>query len=734
MPRAPPPMIETALSSGAEAPADMPLSKPRAQPVVTGPMSGDASRASRFALGTGMVAIAYAAGLRITGELLSGPELTAALYVPGALLFAAFLATPPLYWSAIVGSALVAHWVTYAAAGAPSSAIALSFVPIAVCAFVSAMLCRRYIDLSAGLGTVRAMSRFMLIALITPFICGVLPAILVGIDRLPDVLAPPDVDVAAGDRMAWIIATLGYSLAYVTVVPAALAGYDAFRNTLADAKHLVAPWPRLIEGIGLSIAVAVASTTALAAPAFPFAGALALIAPLPLVFYVVLRFRLAGAAWALLIVAVAALHGGVSGAGALLLSSAEPRIFALQVVFLALGAPLLLLGASIDEALRANRLAQQGAEQYALAARAGRVFKGSYLPDSGTLDADPQLGNLLGLGSHEVGHADWWWEHLHPDDIAMLRRRLATPGTTGALDAGAGPVDFRMIGSDGSIRWFRLQLSAPRSPNGETRYAATIVDITELKMAQLASEQRSRELAHVARAATVGELAAALAHEIRQPLTAILINSQTAVRVIDAQPQQQQIMALREIMEQVAADGRRAGDVIQRIRAFAKKGELQRGLIDLNAMVREAVQIVRHDTIRRRVEIKFALTPELLTVYGDRVQLQQVALNLVLNALEAVADRPPDVARLVTIESRRATSHTALLTVRDTGPGVPAERQEAIFAPFVTSKPNGLGMGLAISRTIVEAHGGVIWCESDPAAGGAAFIVALPLGVVPRQP
>jgi two-component system, LuxR family, sensor kinase FixL len=116
-----------------------------------------------------------------------------------------------------------------------------------------------------------------------------------------------------------------------------------------------------------------------------------------------------------------------------------------------------------------------------------------------------------------------------------------------------------------------------------------------------------------------------------------------------------------------------------------------------------------------------------MIVVGDRVQLQQVVLNLMLNALEALAERPPQSERLVLIETARAAHHTATVTIRDTGPGVALERQAAIFEPFVTSKSNGLGVGLSITRTIVEAHGGIIWCESDPSVGGAAFIVALPL-------
>jgi C4-dicarboxylate-specific signal transduction histidine kinase len=167
------------------------------------------------------------------------------------------------------------------------------------------------------------------------------------------------------------------------------------------------------------------------------------------------------------------------------------------------------------------------------------------------------------------------------------------------------------------------------------------------------------------------------------------------------------------------------------MRMFASKNEVPRGLIDINAVVREAVQLVRHDTIRRRTEIRFALSDDPLVVFGDRVQLQQVVLNIVMNALEAV-DQSPQSSRLVTIESSRAAQHTALLTIRDTGPGVPEDRLESIFAPFVTTKQNGMGMGLAISRTIVESHGGVAWCESDRRVGGASIVVAIPLS--PARP
>lgn len=400
------------------------------------------------------------------------------------------------------------------------------------------------------------------------------------------------------------------------------------------------------------------------------------------------------------------------------------------VSWTAVSIPVLLGGALIATRRRAVRRDLLFDDRRVKAARVAGVFHYELDPRTGALHIDPQLGAALGYSaiSSRGPNGSAFWSYVDPADVVALREFW----TVRRRHPQAAPhLDFRAIASDGSVRWFRARTARMSNRPAVAGRSApsmfgTVTDISELKRAEARTDERSQELAHIARTAMVGELAAALAHEIRQPLTAILINSQTAVRVLDARPGDPD--AVREILQQLAADGQRAAEVVQRIRAFARKAEVQRGPVDLNAVIHDAVQLVRHDTIRRRVDIRFALAPEPLVVVGDHVQLQQVVLNLVLNALDAIAENPEGAERCVAIETARSTRSTATVTVRDTGPGIAAERQAAIFEPFVTTKRTGLGMGLAICRIILEVHGGRIQCESNPPTPGAAFVVTLPLG------
>ena len=705
------------------------LATPMRRPNVE-PSAIDGPELLRFARNVAAFAVSYAIAARFTQANLSVPQVPPALSIPSAFVLVALLLTPPARWWAVLASALVARWVTAVGQDASVVYILASFAIDAASTVLAATLIRRYVDLKWGLDTVSSIGAFTIIACVSPMLVLLGSAALFQID-LP--VAPGNADgVGAGDSTPGLIAILGHTLAYLIVVPVGLASHATVKRTFATESQSVIRWARVIEALCLGAAAALlAALLFMRSPDDAVGRAIVLCAPIVLVMIAALRFGLAGAASALLIGACVAIGGAVQGIPPFRSPSTITGIVAQQLVLLALATPLLFLAVAIDERRRVTSQLTQNDARYALATQAGGVFVYAHDPTSDAVSTDGPLGRLLGLAASDMESPGWWWRQVHPDDTAALHQ-VWNARRQGRDDGADRPFDFRMLDVNGNVRWFRDR-AAPRLPDEPEsgRLVGTVTDITELRAAELATAQRSRELAHVARTTTVGELAAALAHEIRQPLTAILINSQTAMRVLDAQPRDPE--AVREILHQLAADGRRAGEVIQRMRAFARKDEVERGPIDLNTVVREAVQIVRHDSIRRRAEIRFVLTHEPLIVVGDRVQLQQVALNLVLNALEAVTDQPPDAERLVRIETARAATHTAVLAVRDTGPGVALERQAAIFEPFITSKKNGLGVGLSISRTIVEAHGGVIWCESDPTAGGAAFIVAIPLGNARRN-
>jgi two-component system sensor kinase FixL len=218
----------------------------------------------------------------------------------------------------------------------------------------------------------------------------------------------------------------------------------------------------------------------------------------------------------------------------------------------------------------------------------------------------------------------------------------------------------------------------------------------------------------------MGEMAAALAHELNQPLTAILSNAHAGERYLaqGAPP----LGEIREILQDVVGDARRAGEVIQRLRSLLRKDEARLLPLDVNHVIREIAVLVRTDAILRNVLLDLELAPSLSPVRGDRVQLQQVLLNLILNGMEAVG--PSGEGRRLVVQTLQ-TDAAVRVAVRDQGAGIPTDQLARIFETFYTTKPNGMGMGLPISRSIVEAHGGRMWAENNPDRG-ATFAFTIP--------
>jgi two-component system sensor kinase FixL len=250
---------------------------------------------------------------------------------------------------------------------------------------------------------------------------------------------------------------------------------------------------------------------------------------------------------------------------------------------------------------------------------------------------------------------------------------------------------------------------------------ASVTDISERLNAERESAQQRTELAHLSRVAVLGEMSATLAHELNQPLTAILSNSQAALRFLDGGPEQQ--AEVRETLLDIAASGTRAGDVIRRLRAMLKKEDAQQAPLDVNQLIGEVLQLYRSDLINRGVVVRTELDHGLPLVRGDRVQLQQVLLNLVINACDAMASTSGE--RRLCVCSRRGREGEVEFAVCDVGPGIEPDRLEQVFEPFVTSKPSGMGLGLSVCKTIVKSHGGRIWANNNAQGPGAAFHVAL---------
>jgi len=246
--------------------------------------------------------------------------------------------------------------------------------------------------------------------------------------------------------------------------------------------------------------------------------------------------------------------------------------------------------------------------------------------------------------------------------------------------------------------------------------AALFAFVSKRKRAEEVLRQTRADLAHIQRVTTMGQMAASISHEVMQPLGAVVTNAQTAVRWLDAQPPD--LEEAREALGRAIKDGNRAGDVVGRIRALVKKSPPVKNTLDINNVILEVIALTRGEVMKNGVSVQTQLAEGLPLVQGDRVQLQQVMVNLIINAVEAMSGVAKDSRRLL-VSTAKDVSGEVLVVVQDWGPGLNGECGDRLFDPFYTTKSNGMGMGLSICRSIVQDHGGRIWPSSRPGAGAS---------------
>jgi len=273
---------------------------------------------------------------------------------------------------------------------------------------------------------------------------------------------------------------------------------------------------------------------------------------------------------------------------------------------------------------------------------------------------------------------------------------------------------------DGTEFPVEISLSPLETEEG-TLVSAAVRDVTERTRSEEALRQAQADLTHATRVSSMGELTASLAHEVKQPIAAAITNADTCLRWLSRD--QPDLEKARAAASRTAQDGRRASEIINRVRLLFEKETLQREVVDLNEIIREMMRLLHSEATQFAVSLRTELAADLPQVMGDRVQLQQVLMNLIMNSIDAMKD--VDGTRELTIKSQRAENEQVLVSISDTGVGLPPQQADQIFNAFFTTKPHGTGMGLRISRSIIESHGGRLWAE-DNSPRGASFCFTLP--------
>ena len=395
--------------------------------------------------------------------------------------------------------------------------------------------------------------------------------------------------------------------------------------------------------------------------------------------------------------------------------------------FISLSFMLLVAAMELElsrDMFHAARLAEEvreNAESMRLAAQAAQLAMWRWeIPDD-VIWVSPNGRGLYGIPPGETIDFRRFLDTLHADDREPTRQTVQR-----ALEGdGTFRADYRVVLPDGAVRWIvargQVEFNEGHQP---LRIVGVSIDITDRKTAEIEAAEHRAELAHLTRVTTLSELSGSLAHELNQPLAIILSNAQAAQRLLAQSPPD--VAEVSEILADIVGEDRRAGEVIRRLRALLKRGETVSLPVPLDELIEDVLHLTQGDLIARGVVVERALEDDLPLIKGDRVQLQQVVLNLILNGADAMSANPPG-ARHLQLEAARHDGWVRV-SVRDEGCGLPAN-VEAIFQPFFTTKQHGLGLGLAICRAIIGAHGGRLGADAHP-EGGAVFHFEIPALIV----
>ena len=440
--------------------------------------------------------------------------------------------------------------------------------------------------------------------------------------------------------------------------------------------------------------------------------------PVPFLVWAAVRFGARGVTAVIWTVALFAVWSAGHGLGPFSTRSPEENAFSVQMFLIVLSVPLLLLAGVIEERSRVEAQLRGREARINLAAESASLafwniqFEGkeTWMSDNGRA--------IFSFGPNEALSRELFLSRVHPEDRQGVDEAIERARSA----AETFEVEYRLLRPDGETRWLISRGRYLTNANGEVNELIGVaIDVTAQVKANLELRVQREELAHLSRVSLMGELTASLAHELNQPLTAIATNAAAGTRLLASGVKDTE--TFQELLADVGADARRAGNIIRGIHQFVRKTEEGRRQVDMNETIRDVLRLLHSDLVARTTAVETRLAGNLPTVDADPVLLQQALLNLVMNSLDAMQARAAS-ERFIFISTERADDSFILVSVRDRGCGIPVEKSERIFTHFYSTKANGMGMGLTIVRSIVEAHGGELGAEN--VEGGARFFFRLP--------
>lgn len=367
---------------------------------------------------------------------------------------------------------------------------------------------------------------------------------------------------------------------------------------------------------------------------------------------------------------------------------------------------------------RAERSLRESEDRMRFTAAAANIGLWQFNRKTGEFWTTEHFQSMLGFATDAPLTREAFLASVAPEDYRSVAGVLR-----GARRGQAAVTDVRILQGDGLVRWVRIRARARADGSGNNdQISGILMDITDQKQAEADAELRRQEVAHLMRVSLLGELSGAIAHEVNQPLTAILSNAQAALHLLTQMPTD--LDEIRDALKDIVQEDNRAGEVVRRLRALLKKGEAKSEAVDLNELVNLTTALLRSEFIERRIHVEVDLAAGLPRAVGDSVQLQQVLLNLLVNATDAMA-AVPVINRRMEICSRSTSLGTIEISIKDNGVGIKPTDEGSLFTPFFTTKDSGLGLGLTICTTIIQKHGGTLTLANND-SGGAVAKISLP--------